>query len=203
MDYKNGKIYTLRSHQTDNIYIGSTASLLPKRLYQHKNNYKQYLKEKYNYVTAFEIIKFDDCYIELLEDCPCENKNQLLKREGQLIRAHDCVNKNVPKGLEKTEYIKVYRDEHKEEINAQQKQYYQDNKEEIIAQKKEYYQNNKEKLKENYQNNKEQKKEYYQNNKEKLNEPINCECGGKYTYQHKSQHFKSQNHKKYLQSSSN
>jgi len=179
MDYKNGKIYTLRSHQTDNIYIGSTASLLPKRLYQHKRSYKCYLNGKSHYVTSFEILKFDDCYIELLEDYPCQNYNQLFKREGELIRAHDCVNKCVPSGLQKTERNKQYRDEHKEEIKEKLKEYYQDNKDKLI----------------------EQQKQYYQNNKEKLIKKINCECGGKYTYQHKSLHIKSQKHHKYLQNS--
>ena len=40
MDYKNGKIYTIRSFQTDKYYIGSTCTMLSKRFSNHKSNYK-------------------------------------------------------------------------------------------------------------------------------------------------------------------
>jgi hypothetical protein len=62
---------------------------------------------------------------------------------------------------------------------------------------KEYYENNIEHIKEYL---KEYKKEYYENNKKKLNEKINCECGGLYTYNNKARHFKSNKHLKYIES---
>ena len=37
-------------------------------------------------------------------------------------------------------------------------------------------------------------KEYYEDNKEKNQQKFNCECGGKYTFEHKSQHLKSKKH---------
>jgi predicted GIY-YIG superfamily endonuclease len=46
MDYKNGKIYAIRSHQTDEIYIGSTTQSLSKRFSNHKSKYKLYLEKK-------------------------------------------------------------------------------------------------------------------------------------------------------------
>jgi hypothetical protein len=51
--------------QTDDVYYGSTTQPLSKRLSGHKAHYKQWQKQNYNYVTSFEIIKYDDCYIEL------------------------------------------------------------------------------------------------------------------------------------------
>ena len=42
--YANGKIYTIRSHQTDKYYIGSTTQPLSKRFYQHKQLYKRFFK---------------------------------------------------------------------------------------------------------------------------------------------------------------
>ena len=54
-----------------------------------------------------------------------------------------------------------------------------------------YYENNKHKL--NKYN-----KEYYENNKHKLKEKFDCECGGKYTYQNKLSHMKTNKHQKYL-----
>lgn len=61
--------------------------------------------------------------------------------------------------------------------------------------KKEYYQINKEHIKEYH-------KEYYECNKEIINEKLKnrtiCECGGKYTYNHKNHHFKTKKHQDYL-----
>ena len=116
MDYKNGKIYSIRSPQTDQIYIGSTCSPLSKRLNQHKTNYKRYLNEKHYFVSSFDIIKFDDVYIELLEECPCENREQLRKREGELIRINNCVNKKI-EGRTKQEYQQEYRQQNKDKFN--------------------------------------------------------------------------------------
>jgi hypothetical protein len=39
---------------------------------------------------------FDDVYIELIEDYPCNSKAELLKREGEIIRqTPNCVNRCV------------------------------------------------------------------------------------------------------------
>lgn len=84
--YQNGKIYTIRSYQTDKFYIGSTCSPLHKRLYQHKAVYKSYLKNSINFISSFDIIKYEDCYIELMEFFKCNTKNELEKRENELIR---------------------------------------------------------------------------------------------------------------------
>lgn len=40
--YLNGKIYTIRSHQTDKFYIGSTCSPLHKRLFKHRSNKRDF-----------------------------------------------------------------------------------------------------------------------------------------------------------------
>ena len=95
VNYQNGKIYAIRSFATDKYYIGSTCNPLHKRLYQHKSD-KNSAKNRYR--TSFEIVKYDDCYIELLEEFSCENKNQLQKREGELIRESksDVVNIVIP-----------------------------------------------------------------------------------------------------------
>jgi hypothetical protein len=186
MDYSNGKIYTIRSYQTDDIYIGSTTQTLTKRLSIHKSNFKSWKKGKRHYTTSYELIKYDDVYIELLELCPCSNKMELHRREGELIRSMDCINKNVA-GRTKQEY----RDENKEKIKENKKEYYQENKEKIKEYKKEYYQENKEKIKE-------RQKEYLDDNNEMRKEKCKCECGGRYTYVNKSHHFKTTKHLKFV-----
>jgi len=45
---------------------------------------------------------------------------------------------------------------------------------------------------------KESCKVYYQNNKNKLKKKFDCECGGRYTYEHISHHMKTIKHQKYL-----
>ena len=54
----NGKIYSIRSYETDAIYIGSTKQQkLCKRMVNHKTDYKRYLNGKKHYVTSYEIVK--------------------------------------------------------------------------------------------------------------------------------------------------
>ena len=73
--------------------------------------------------------------------------------------------------------------------------------------KKEWREKNKEHIKKYNEDNKDYKKEYgkdyRENKKEIINKKYNCECGGRYTYQNKTQHFKSEKHKDYLKSQSN
>ena len=76
-DYSKGKIYAIKSYQCDDIYIGSTVNKLSDRLSYHKTHYKSFLNDAHNYMTSFEILQFDDAFIELIEEYPCENRNQL------------------------------------------------------------------------------------------------------------------------------
>jgi len=181
-NYQNGKIYSLRSHQTDDIYIGSTTQSLAVRKAGHRDNYKKHLNGKYPFTTSFNIIKFDDCYIELMENYQCNSRNELERREGQLIREMDCVNKNIAGRTPKE-----YRDDNKEVIAERTKKWHEANKEkikeyrddnkEVIAERgKEYYEENKEVIKERGKKyreaNKEKLKEYREANKEKIKENI-------------------------------
>ena len=207
-NYSNSKIYTIRSHQTEKVYIGSTAQTLSQRLAGHRADYKAYLNnKKHNYVTSFEIIKYDDAYIELIETFSCVNKDELRKKEGEYIRKLDCINKYVAGRT-----TKKYQEEHKEEIREQRKQYREENKEEIKEQKKEFYENNKEKIlkqkKENYEKNKdkllEKKREYYEKNKEELNQKkkenkYTCGCGVVCLKCTKARHERSKKHIKWVE----
>ena len=89
--YTNGKIYSIRSYLTDKIYIGSTCHPLSKRLAAHRSNYKRFKLGKGNAISSFKILDFPDCYIELIELCPCGSKMELQRREGEIMR--ECANK--------------------------------------------------------------------------------------------------------------
>ena len=162
-DYNNGKIYTIRSHQTVGFYIGSTTQSLAVRFGGHKKDYKKYFKNNNkSYCSSYEILKFDDCYIELLENFSCESKDELLKREGEMIRLNIdvVVNKRIAGRTDKEwridnkekikeyyetnkEQLKQYRLENKESQKQYQKQYRLENKESQKQYQKQYYQNKK------------------------------------------------------------
>ena len=103
MDYKNGKIYCIRSPNTDKVYIGSTTQPLSKRFYKHKADYSVYKNLGKKNTKSYEIFDCGDAYIELIEEHPCENKMLLNKREGEVMREMDCVNRKL-EGRKKQEY---------------------------------------------------------------------------------------------------
>ena len=78
--YKRGKIYTVRCRYDDSlVYVGSTIQSLAKRIGLHRGHKKCSL---YKLVDG----NWDNWYIELYEHFPCDNKEQLEKREGEVIR---------------------------------------------------------------------------------------------------------------------
>ena len=88
MNYQNGKIYAIRSNETDKFYIGSTTQPLHKRFSAHKSNEK---------CSSSYMFCFPDVYIELIESYPCNTKEELNRREGELIRENisKVVNKSI------------------------------------------------------------------------------------------------------------
>lgn len=98
-NYSEGKIYAIKSYQCDDVYIGSTYQSLCRRFSDHKRHYDRYINDDSSscYVTSYEILQFDDAFIELIEEYPCENRNQLHKKEGEWItKTLNCVNKYMP-----------------------------------------------------------------------------------------------------------
>ena len=141
---QTGYIYSIRSHQTDNYYIGSTFGPLRQRLFIHKSQLKKYNESNGNYITSFEILKYSDAYIELVETYENINKMELHKFEGEYIRKNtNCINKNIA-GRTRDEYNK----DNKEYYKEYYKEYRNDNKEYYKEYNKEYYEDNKERIKE-------------------------------------------------------
>lgn len=133
-DYQNGKIYALRSHQTDDIYIGSTTQTLAKRKGSHVSKYKLFLQHNHHFVTSFNLCEYDDMYIELIESYPCDSKDELHQREGHYIRSMYCVNRCIA-GRDG----KQYRVDNKENIKLKNKQYRLENIEMYAEKDKKYY----------------------------------------------------------------
>ena len=166
--YQRGKIYTIRCYDDDTlIYVGSTIERLSARMSKHRCDKSCSL---YQYVNG----NWDNWYIELYEEYPCNNKQLLGKREGEIIRLIGNINKKI-EGRTKKEWT----EDNKEHIKKYNKQYRNDNKEK----QKEYDKNrpriNNEMEKIKYE---QYKKEYYHSNKEILNEKakekVKCDlCG--------------------------
>ena len=166
MDYKNGKIYRIVCEETGRQYIGSTCSTLVKRLSNHKTN---------NVCSCKDFI---NPKIFLIEDYPCDRKDQLLMRERFHMENMECVNLRRP--------ISSY-DEQKEQL----KEHYYNNKDEKLKYQKEHYYDNIEKINQRI-------KEYYQINKEKISkrkkEKITCDCGSVVARYTLERHKKSKKH---------
>jgi len=231
--YENGKIYCIRSPNTDLVYIGSTTQPLSKRFYNHKKDFKSNKR----YKNSFEILKYGNTYIELIENYPCNSKEELNRREGEIMR-------NTPNRCNKTiagRTMKEWIDDNKEKLRQLRKERYKNNKETVLERNHEYYKNNKNKVKECskkyrennrekvaeiqkkwYEKNKErcsqrkkeyreknkeqiakQRKEYYERNKDRLKEKMTCECGSIFTINSKARHFKTKKHQKWLQEQNN
>jgi GIY-YIG catalytic domain len=134
--YNHSKIYKICSNLTDKIYVGSTTQTLAQRLRNHTSDYKQYIRTDIHYVTSYEIIKLGDSYITLIEENNFNNRQQLDRREGEIIKLNinNVVNKQIT-GRTDAEYM--VDNKHK------RKQYKVDNAEYIKQIKKQYYINNK------------------------------------------------------------
>ena len=113
--YKTGKIYTIRSPQSDKFYIGSTCTSLAKRFYKHKNDPQ--------HLSSYQLIELGDAYIELLEAFPCNSKEELNKREHELIRLHkdNIVNVKKSVGLPEKEQKKIWHQDNREKELARMK----------------------------------------------------------------------------------
>ena len=179
-DYSQGKIYCLRSHKTDLIYIGSTIQPLSIRMGKHRDSYKRYLKTGKSNEYSYKIFELDDKpYIELIKKFPCSCLDELRREEGKHIRLMECVNKRVA-GRTKKEYY----EDNKEKIKEYYKEWYDDNKEKIKEYQKEYYEDNKEKIN--------------QQNKERVKQKITCICGSIYRKKDKNRHEQTNKHKKFI-----
>jgi hypothetical protein len=184
VNYQLGKIYKIVSDQTDKIYVGSTCEpLLSKRLANHRASYKRYLQGEYDYVTSFEILKYDDAEIILLELFSCQNKDELHSRERHYIESIlNTVNKNIPSRTS-LEYYQANKNKIKE--------YCEKNKGKIKEYHKQYEEKNKEKIQK-------YKKEQYQKRKNALAEKVSCECGASIRKDKMNRHTKSLKHQNFL-----
>ena len=171
-DYSKTVIYKIvcKDETVDYLYVGSTTDL-KRRKREHKSSCNNINCKKYNQKNYKEIRDhngFENFEIIKIEDYPCDNIRQAEKREEE-FRINLNADMNSQRCYTTTEQRKL------------QIKKYRDLNKNIL--------NEKAKIK---------SKEYYENNKDQKNQKFDCECGGKYTYQHKSTHIKTKQHQNYI-----
>jgi hypothetical protein len=126
-----GFIYVIKSKQTTDVYYGSTIQKINRRLQIHQSEYRRYLIGNHHYVSSFEIIQYNDAFIELVETVEYEDKEELTKREGYYIQNHDCVNKHI-EGRTKKEWFKQWREKNRDKIRENDRLRYHKKKEGLL-----------------------------------------------------------------------
>ena len=109
-NYQLGKIYTIRSLSSPEIYVDSTIQSLALRMGGHR---KAYVQSKVLGKNK-EIVKdISEWKIELHEIFRCSTKQELHHREGEVIREIGTLNKNVA-GRNHKERYQEYKNKIKE-----------------------------------------------------------------------------------------
>jgi hypothetical protein len=143
----------------------------------------------------------------VIEEYSCENKNQAEARERYWIETQQAtLNKIIPTRTRQEYYVdniiefKERYIKNRESLLIYKKEYNEKNKDKFTELKKQYYEENREEILE-------KQRQYYEENKEEINkkrsEKLECECGGKYTINNKSNHSKTKQHMNYLNNLNN
>lgn len=155
MGYEKSKIYKLQCDD-GHYYYGSTRSELSRRLYDHKH---ASLNQAYRVYEHIKTIGWERVTMILIEEFPCSDRKELLKRENMYIMEHlsdplclntICASITEDERREKHRRLnEKYKDKlaeyHKEkrtgnpEVAEYQRQYREKNKEKIKENKKAYY----------------------------------------------------------------
>ena len=195
MDYKNGKIYCIRNTVDDDIYTGSTTQPLSKRMVGHRSDMKSERRRHYILYQKMNELGIENFYIELIEEFPCENKEQLTAKEGEYIRKMATLNHRI-QGRTYQEWL----DDTKEVRKEKSKEYRERIHNTILERKAKYREENRDKIRE-------ADKEWRENNKEKVKQRnrimVNCECGDYITKINLKRHIKSKKHQEVLNNLNN
>ena len=160
-DYSNGKVYCIRNNIDKQIYIGSTCQSLSKRMAYHRQDAKKANRQNTLIYPLMLNYGIENFYIELIEECPCENSNQLEKREGEIIREMKASLNMKVSGRTMEEYKVEEAEKIKKAKAVRDKKYADKNQEKIKAYRKEYYSRDPEKYRE-------QARKYNEEHKEEI-----------------------------------
>ena len=124
---QNGKIYFIGNFIDDDIYIGSSCQTLQERFQQHKKGINNTYKKHRKLYTKMRELGFEYFYIEEIEKCPCNDIEELRKRERHYIKERQPVlNKQIP-----TRTVEEWRADNKSYLQEYEKKRGQENKEQL------------------------------------------------------------------------
>lgn len=167
-DYSKSKVYKILFVETGEFYVGSTRTTLRQRMHHHRDQGKRN-PHRPLYALAQER-GWDSTRIILLEECPCDNKDQLVRKEQEYIdslRCELCLN-----------IIDAKCDPAKKRRRATERA-------------RGYVARNVDKLRE-------YKAGWYLSNYERLRTVTECGCGGRYSMQTRRRHERSKMHQAYI-----
>jgi len=164
-DYSRGVIYTITSSTSNDVYVGSTIVSLETRMTGHIGDWKNGLvlgKHK-------DIVKdINDWDIRLYEKYRCNNLEELLNREGEVIKEIGTLNTKISgknnnlSNKEKKINKKIYSKEQQDDLEI----YIENQKEDL----KKYIENQKEDLKKYIEEKKEDFDKYMEEQKDDFKE---------------------------------
>ena len=176
-DYSKCVIYKLCCKNLDvkDIYVGSTCNFT-RRKNRHKTDSSNLNSKVYKFIR--DNGGFQNWDMVMVEEYPCENKMQKVKRERHWYEELKAtLNTNHPSSSKKEtgeryyknnkEKIKEYKKNNSEKVKEYKKEYREKNKEKIKQYQKEYQKNNFDKNKEYYR---EYMRKYREANKDAINQ---------------------------------
>jgi hypothetical protein len=83
--YQRGKIYKIVDNAYNMCYYGSTINMLCQRMSLHREQYKKNILKCLT-KKIFDEYGLENCKIELVENYPCNSRNELEAREGHYIK---------------------------------------------------------------------------------------------------------------------
>lgn len=170
-NYQKCMIYKLICDEDPTfLYLGHTTNW-NRRKARHKDDCVRKAHRKL-YTRIRELGGWENIKMIWIEDYPCNNKREGESREQYWM---DILKPNM-----NMQFAQRNNKEYK-------KEYYEANKEYHAEKNRRYREANKEAI-----------AEHREANKEKSTMKFECECGGRYTHQNKSHHFKSKMHQAWL-----
>lgn len=170
-NYQDSKIYKIvnvNNLNDDYVYVGSTTQLLSQRIAEHRSDsLKKPSRKLYQHIIGNG--GWDNFKIILIEDFPCESKEQLVARENLWQKQMNSIRSGLnminsvfdveAHKVNRAQSMKRYYENNKDKLKELKKQYYEINKNKINEQKKEHYELNRDTIKQ-------QVKRYRENNKD-------------------------------------
>ena len=136
--YRNGKIYRIWNTANDKIYVGSTIQPLHRRMIGHRCDARKPECPKVKLCEDMNTLGHENFKIQLIEYYPCQTKDELTRREGELIRElKPDLNMQIAERTGK-EWVR----DNQNRIREKQREYIVRNKDKLTEKQREYFEKN-------------------------------------------------------------